>query len=198
MKTTQSTLTTATVFSDDGTKRYLLQKCWDPALPKICVIMLCAGTAAEHTLDSTNLLVLNNSVTLGYGTVDVLNLFSTVGDYALKEAEDEDPENMDAILSSAKQADTIVYCPGVGKAKNKDFMLRSKQVLESLRPYESKLYCLTDAHGHARLQHPLSPAVRTWHLSPFKVAELLPPDKEIQSVPQKETKGKTPKASKSK
>ena len=198
MKTTQSTLTTTTVFSDDGTKRYLLQKCWDTTLPKICVIMLCAGTAAEHTLDSTNLLVLNNSVTLGYGTVDVLNLFSTVGDYALKEAEEEDPENMDAILASAKQADTIVYCPGVGKAKNKDFMLRSKQVLEALRPYESKLYCLTDEHGHARLQHPLSPAVRTWHLSRLKISELLPPEEEPQDTPKKESVGKFPKAAKTK
>lgn len=186
----ESTLTTKTVFSDDGRKLFLLQKCWSTELPKLCVIMLCAGTATDYTLDSTNLLVLNNSAALGFGTVDVLNLFSTIGDYSLKQAETEDPENLDFILTSVENADSIVFCPGVGKIKNKAFIQRSKQVLEALRPYEAKLYCLTDKDGNARLQHPLSPAVRTWHLSPLKVSELLPPMEEAQPVQKKTPKAK--------
>ncbi len=191
----ESTLTTKTVFSDDGRKLFLLQKSWSTELPKLCVIMLCAGTATDYTLDSTNLLVLNNSAALGFGTVDVLNLFSTIGDYSLKQAETEDPENLDFILTSVENADSIVFCPGVGKIKNKAFIQRSKQVLEALRPYEAKLYCLTDKDGNARLQHPLSPAVRTWHLSPLKVSELLPPMEEAQPVQKKTPKAKS-KASK--
>lgn len=187
----ESTLTTKTVFSDDGRKLYLLQKSWNPELPKLCVIMLCAGNATECVLDPTNMYTTNNSVALGFGSVDALNLFSTIGDYSLKQSEAEDTENMDFILASAEQADSIVFCPGVGKSKNKAFIQRSKQVLEALRPYESKLYCLTDKDGNARLQHPLSPAVRTWHLSPLKVSELLPPMEEAQPVQKKTPKGKS-------
>ena len=67
----ESALTTKTVFSDDGKKLFLLQKSWSSELPRLCVIMLCAGTATDYTLDTTNLLVLNNSAALGFGTVDV-------------------------------------------------------------------------------------------------------------------------------
>ena len=59
----------------------------------------------------------------------------------------------------------IVYAAGVGKTKNKLFQERQKQVLTALRPVEHKLFCLCNEAGTARLQHPLSPAVRTWELS---------------------------------
>ena len=56
----------------------------------------------------------------------------------------------------------------------KVFQKRQEQVLRVLQPFEEKLHCLCDEAGQARLQHPLSPAVRTWHLSPFRIQELLP------------------------
>jgi len=190
MKTNETALITKTVFSDDGAKRYLLQKVWDSKLPKLSVIMLAPSTASGIELDSTNMLVLNNSAVLGFGSVDVLNLFSTVNDFSLKQAEVDDPENMDFILASAKEADTILFCPGVGKAKNKAFIQRQQQVLEALRAYEDKLYCLTNEKGDARLQHPLSPAVRHWTLSPLKVNELLPEPVMAEKAEKKKAKAK--------
>ena len=121
----------------------------------------------------------------------ILNLFATVNDFSLKQAEDEDPENMDAIVQACQEADTIVYAPGTGKAANKRFQKRQQQVLSALLPLEGKLHCLCDANGNARLQHPLSPAVRTWHLSPLKVSELLPPMEEAQPVRKKTPKAKS-------
>ena len=174
MRTIETTMQTTAIFSDDGRKRYLLRKTWDEGKPKVTVIMLAPSEAAGVELDTTTQLVLNNAVRLGYGRVDILNLFATLNDFSLKQAETEDADNLKAIVESAEAADAVVYCAGVGKAKNKAFQMRQEQVLAALRPFEGKLHCLTDANGKARLQHPLSPAVRVWHLSPMNVSELLP------------------------
>lgn len=173
MNTIVTTLTTEAVFSDDRKKRYLLRKVWDAKKPRLTAIMLAPSAASGIELDSSTLLVLNNSARLGYGSVEIVNLFAMLNDFSLKHAESEDEENCKVILDSAKKSDAIVYAAGVGKAKNKAFQLRQKQVLEALRPLEGKLHCLSSENGEARLQHPLSPAVRAWNLSPLKVAELI-------------------------
>lgn len=192
MKTIETTLTTHAVFSDDGTKRYLLSKTWDAKKPRLAIVMLAPSEASGITLDTTTQLVLNNSDRLGYGEVDVLNLFATVDDFDLKHAEEEDAENINAIVQAVQKADVVVYAPGVGKLKSNVLQKRQKQVLLALQPFEGKLHCLTNTANDARLQHPLSPAVRTWHLSPLKVAELLPVKEEVPAQKKKPaTKGKT-------
>ena len=69
MKTTKTVLTTETVFSDDGEKRYLLKKVWDEAKPKLAVVMLAPSEASGIELDNSTQLVLNNAVRLGFGSV---------------------------------------------------------------------------------------------------------------------------------
>lgn len=173
MKTIVTALTTEAVFSDDGLKRYLLRKVWDEQKPKLAVIMLAPSSASGVELDNSTQFVLNNAYRLGYGSVDVLNLFATLNDFSLQYAEEEDGDNTKAILKSAKDADTIVYAAGVGKAKNKMFQLRQKIIIGELKKYEDKLHCLCTENGEARFQHPLSPAVRTWFLSTFKTTEII-------------------------
>ena len=185
MKKIKTTLTTEAVYSKDESKRYLLKKSWDSAKPTLAIIMLAPSEADGIQLDNTTLLVLNNACRLGYGSVAILNLFATLGDFNLKQAETEDVENINTIIDVAAKADTIVYSPGVGKSKNKVFSERQEKVISALTPCESKLNCLCSENGKARLQHPLSPSVRTWYLSPLKVSELI-------SVPKQQTatKGK--------
>lgn len=185
-----TTLTTEAVFSDDSLKRYLLRKTWDDSKPKLAIVMIAPSEASGIELDTTTQLVLNNCSRLGYGSVSIVNLFATLNDFSLKQAETEDPENMDIIVQQAQDADLIVFAPGVGKSKNKDFIRRAEQVLTALLPFEAKLYCLCDENGEARLQHPLSPTVRTWNLSPLKVSELI-----SQPQQKKKAKGKQPKNS---
>lgn len=193
MKEIKTTLTTEAVFSDDGHKRYLLRKTWDAKKPTLAIIMLAPSEASGIELDTTTQLVLNNAARLGYGTVSILNLFATLGDFMLKQAEKEDAENINAIVKAAEKADIIVYASGVGKAKSKAFQDRQGQVLSALLPFADKLHCLCNADGKARLQHPLSPAVRTWHLSPLKIAELIPPAAaEPQTEQKKNAKPKAP------
>lgn len=180
MKTIETTLTTEAIFSKDQTKRYLLKKTWDNSKKNVAIIMLAPSEASGIMLDSTTLLVLNNAYRLGYGSVTILNLFTTLNDFGLKQAEDINSENIKTILKAAKCADIVIYAAGVGKAKNKVFKERQTQVLTALQPYETKLHCLCDSLGTSRLQHPLSPAVREWHLSPLKIEELVTDDTKEQ------------------
>ena len=189
MNTTTSTLTTEAVFSDDGLKRYLLKKTWDTSLPKLTIAMLAPSIADSVAMDSTTTLVLNNASTLGFGSVSIVNLFATLGDFSLSAAEPEDPENMKAILSEAKDADVIIYAPGVGKAKLQVFQERSTQVLTALRPYEKKLKCLTSASGKTRLLHPLCPSVRKWNIAELRLDELLSTTVPVETKSSSKKKG---------
>lgn len=173
MNTITTTLTTEAVFDDTNTKRYLLKKTWDPSLPTLAVIMLAPSIASGVAMDSTTTLVLNNASALGFGSVSIVNLFATLGDFTLSQAEPEDSENMKAILDAAKDADMIIYAPGVGKNKLLVFQERSTQVLTALRTYEKKLKCLTSATGKARLLHPLCPSVRKWNIAELRLDGLL-------------------------
>ena len=193
MNTITTTLTTEAVFSDDSLKRYLLRKTWNESLPKLAIIMLAPSAASGIALDSTTSLVLNNADRLGYGSVAIVNLFATLNDFSLSQAEDEDPENLKAILDVCETADQIVYAPGTGKAKSKVLQRRQEQVLNALRPFESKLNCLTNADGKSRLQHPLSPALKTWVLSPLSVSELIEDSKPTTPVPKKRSLPKVTK-----
>jgi hypothetical protein len=173
MNTITTTLTTKAVFSNDGAKRFLLEKTWDPLLPKLAIIMLAPSIASGVAMDTTTSLVLNNASALGFGSVAIVNLFAKLGDYGLSAAEASDPENMKAIMDAARDADEIIYAPGVGKNKLQVFQERANQVLTALRPYEKKLKCLTSASGKAKLLHPLCPAVRKWTCIELPLAELL-------------------------
>ena len=187
MKTIATTLATVAQFSDDGKKRYLLRKIWNEKLPSLTIIMLAPSEASGIVLDTTTQLCLNNASRLGYGSITIVNLFATLNDFALHQAEEEDPENLKAIFEAVRKADQIVYAPGTGKAKNKAFQMRQEQVLKELAPYEVKLCCLCDDEGKSKYQHPLSPAVRVWNLCPMKVKELVKSVPE-QDAPQKVTK----------
>lgn len=190
MNTIETTLTTQAVFNDENTKRYLLKKTWNTDLPKLAICMLAPSIASGIELDSTTSLVLNNASALGFGSVAIVNLFAGLRDGALSEAEDEDPENLDAIVKAAQSADVVIYAPGVGKAKLQAFQDRSTQVLEALRPYEKKLKCLTSASGKAKLLHPLCPAVRKWTLAELRLDELLSKTDSVEPKLQPKRKGK--------
>lgn len=188
MKTIETILTTTATYSDDVSKRYLLCKVWDEQKPSLAIIMLVPSEASGIELDNTTMLVLNNASRLGYGSVSIVNLFSTLGDFRLSYAENEDSENIKTILDVAEVAGTVVYAAGVGKATNKSFVKRQDQVLMALKPYESKLKCLVSYDGKNRYQHPLSPKVRNWKLAEMKVNELISADFTLSSENKKRKK----------
>ena len=183
-------LTTEAIFSDDGSKRYLLRKTWDEKKRKLAILMLSASAVSGVEIDYSCMLVLNNASRLDFGSVDILNISATLDDHTLSKAEVNDSKNLDVIVKSAENADVIVYAAGVGKAKSKVFQELQHSALEKLRPFEAKLHCLCNSSGSARLQHPLSPAVKTWHLSPFKVGELIDEAPQTNAESKKKPKSK--------
>ena len=83
MNTVTTVLTTKAIYSDDGSKRYLLQKTWDKEKPKLTIIMLAPSSAADIELDSSTMLVLNNAYRLNFGSVAIKNLSAVINDFSL-------------------------------------------------------------------------------------------------------------------
>jgi len=173
MKEIISNLRTEIVTSDDETLRYSLRKVWDESKPSLAILMICPSSSGEVTVDVIKMSSLINCNTMGYGSVTIINLFSKVNDFALKEADNEDEENLQVILKAAESVDCFVIGAGTGKAKNKIFQRRLEQVMMALRPYEDKLHCLCDEDGGSRGLHPLSPRLRKWCLSKCSVSEFI-------------------------
>ena len=167
-------LRTTAVYSDDGTKRYLLRKEWDQSRRTAAIIMLSPAEAGGIALDSTTMLVLNNASRLGFGGISILNLFAGLDQNTLKSGETGDDENIRTIVKEAEDADTVIYAPGVGRASNQAFQIRAGQVLLALKPYEKKLCCITTPDGSNKYLHPLYPGVRTWTLKPMTIEEVFP------------------------
>lgn len=193
MKEIISNLRTEIVMSDDETKRYSLYKEWHKDKPSLTIVMLCPSSSGEVAVDTSTALTIGNCYRLGYGSVTIVNLFSTVNDFALREAEEEDPENLQAIIAAAEKADCLVMGAGTGKAKNKLFQHRLEQVLTAIHPYEKKLHCLCDETGGSRGLHPLSPRVREWQLSPMKISELISEQPNAEPEPKKKNRPKAAK-----
>ena len=189
MKEIISNLRTEIIASDDGAYRYSLRKIWDEQKPSLAILMICPSSSGEAAVDTSTMLTLGNCYRLGYGSVTIVNLFSKVNDFDLKDANESDEENLEAILNAA-ESDCFVLGAGTGKAKNKVFQQRLEQVLMALRPYEDKLHCLCDKDGGSRGLHPLSPRLRQWNLSKCSVSEFIDiPMEEV--APKKKGKSKS-------
>lgn len=165
MNVISTTITTTAQFSSDGLHRYSSEKIWDEKKPKLLVMMLVAGTSDGICMDSSTCHVVENAVRLGFGSVVICNLFSCIGDYRLRSEDSEYyPENEKVILAATKEADTVVYCPGRGKAALKVFQAREWELLTALK--EVSMFSISDGVSSTQY-HPLSPKVKDWTLVPF-------------------------------
>ena len=165
-------INTTLIYSDDSKRRYMMTIEWDKAKQSAAIIMLSAGTSDGITFDHTTAYTISNLNRLGYGSVRILNLYSTINNGRAVIAEDSDKRNITYIANAAKEVDTVIYAAGTGHANNKRFRQRERDVMDALKPYEDKLMCITDGFG-GRFYHPLYPKVREWKLEHFNVAELI-------------------------
>lgn len=183
MKTIETTLTTTAFYSEDGSRKYLIKKSWDSTKPSLTIVLLAPSTTSGVALDNTTQRTIGNADRLGFGSVSIVNLFSSMDELTSASTADEDPENMKMIVAEAKKCDVLVYAPGNGKAKNPVFQARAAQVLKHLKPFEKKMKCLSNEGGSIRLRHPLYPAVRTWYLSDTTVDEAMQTITDAQMPP---------------
>ena len=175
MKTIETTLTTTAIYSDDDSRKYLIQKNWDSSKPALTIILLAPSTSDGIALDNTTQRTIGNVDRLGFGSVSIVNLFSKMEDLTNASDHEEDPDNMKTILEEARKCDVLVYAPGNGKTKNLIFQKRAIQVLKQLKPFEKKMKCLSNEDGSIKHCHPLYPAVRTWYLCDTTISEEIQP-----------------------
>ena len=169
MITETTAMQTTAIYSDDKTHRYLLRKEWDSEKKSAEIIMLYPSSADTVTVDHTTMFVLRNLERLNYGSVNIVNLFSSMS--GKHSTSDIDEDNLGYIQQYAESSDIIIFATGTGGDGNKAVLTMQKKVLDMLEPYASKLYCIADQKGR-KFYHPLCPAVRYWALATFDYKEL--------------------------
>jgi len=171
MRTITSTISNEAVFSDDNRHRLLLRKVWDSEKPSAMIVMINPNSADELSSDTTTMLVMNNLQKLGYGSVDIVNLYTKItGKIHFRFNSDDDlldPDTDSIILKSAETADTIIIGWGTVGLHNMRIRERQKVVLDMLKPFSDKI-CQIGENGC----HPLTPSIRNcWDLVPYEMEE---------------------------
>ena len=164
--TTKSVIKTEVVSSEDGQHRYLIRKEWDKNKSKAMVIMINPSISGEVVMDHTTMYVLNNLYTLNFGSVDIVNIFSNLdGSRKTKGiALEIEQENERQIMLSAEKVDRIIIAWGTIGNFQKCIQQKQKVLLELLKPYEEKIFQISDGKGEVGF-HPLAPQIRSgWNL----------------------------------
>ncbi|MCE5286074.1 MAG: DUF1643 domain-containing protein [Pelosinus sp.] len=159
----KNAIKTEAVFSDDKKNRYVLKKEWDKNKKKAMVLMVNPSYADGMLIDPTTMYVMNNLSKLDFGSVDIVNIFSSLdGSRSVKAVPEEVmKENAEHIMASAEKADMIIIAWGKVGDGSKSIEERQRYFLDMLAKYKDKLYTL----GF----HPLAPRMRaSWNLGPFK------------------------------
>lgn len=156
------------IYDEKHSKRYLLNIEWDNQSKKATVIMLSPSNTTGVFFDKTTNCVLENLCRLGYGSVDIVNLYSELEAKGYQLTTDN--ENLKTIKKSIDKADIIVYAVGTGHRTSKSVVSREKEMLEIISQYSAKCFCIADNQGKL-FYHPLCPKVKMWNLTelPFEV-----------------------------
>ena len=149
------TMETTAIFSKDESKRYLLKMSWDKTKPHACIIMTYPSTANECIIDQTTMLVRNNAVKQGYGSISIVNLFCGLD---LKKPE-TDRMNSSVLAQECSDADLVIVAYGRGIAHTEE----KESLLSALKTFKDKLYTIVDSSGQT-FSHPLSPKAREWKI----------------------------------
>lgn len=150
-----STVTTTAIFSKTGNERYLLKSQWDENGKSLVIIMTFPSSADELIFDQTTMLVRNNAVKHGFGSVSIVNLFPYIGGKTQK----TDKPNNSIVMKECETADTIIVAYGRERS-NEDI---KQQFLQMLSVYQEKLYTIIDSKG-LPFSHPLSPLAHEWKI----------------------------------
>lgn len=176
MKSEKIVIKAESLFSDDGVHRYNLRKEWDKTLPTATIISISPSGLSNVSADLTTQLITNNVEALGFGSFELLNLYSKVS-IDVKKIKDTTglwDENTDNCIRAScdktfKSDDgKIIFAWGKLTENNKKHGEREKQILSLLSIYFDKVYCIKD-YGIRHFLHPLTPSVRNeWILEPWK------------------------------
>ena len=136
MKTETAVIKSKAIFSDNREHRLLLCKEWDRNKPKATIILINPNTADTLNVDTTTMLIINNLNQLGFGSVDIVNMYSKVSLklYFLFNSDSDllDSENDEIILKSAEKSDRIIIAWGSVGNNSQRVKDRQKSVLSQI------------------------------------------------------------------
>ncbi|MCL2579554.1 MAG: DUF1643 domain-containing protein [Oscillospiraceae bacterium] len=172
MSSVAATVKVVVAYSDDQNHRFLIKRIWDDSRPKAAIIMLSPSRTADAiAMDMTSMFVVNNCHAQGFGSVNIMNIYS-----GMDEGFESMPENDKTIVDVCNDMDTIVLAWGKGVAHKKKVVKRIEEVLKLLKPFEKKLVEISD--GEDAGFHPLGKTVRLkWQLVPAKLGKPEKPGK---------------------
>lgn len=171
MKTETTTIKSKAIFSDNGEHRLLLHREWDKNGKTAMIIMINPNTADTLCMDMTTMLVLNNLYKLGFGSINIANLYSRITPkLSLRFNSDDDliAKECDEIIEQyAATSDAIIIAWGSLGNTSERVRERQADILERLSKFRNKLYQIGE-QGY----HPLTPAVRSqWDLVPYEMED---------------------------
>ncbi|MGV8905929.1 MAG: DUF1643 domain-containing protein [Acetobacterium sp.] len=176
MKSEKITIKAESLFSDDGIHRYNLRKEWDKSLPTVTVISISPSGFSNVSADLTTQLITNNVEALGFGSFELLNLYSKIN-VDVKKIKDTTglwDETTDACIQAScdkafkSDGGKIILAWGKLAENNKKHGEREKQLFSLLSIYFDKVYCIK-GHGARHFLHPLTPEIRNaWLLESWK------------------------------
>lgn len=167
-----ATIKCKSIFSDDSQHRYQMSKVWDKSLPQANIITIAPSECHGVESDLTTNIITNNLHSLGFGGYTLTNLISKIGVDIKKITNKKDLWNNDTdkiILSCAEAADKIIVAWGSFAHTRKQFADREMQVLGLIKPYQDKIFQITDGADRQFL-HPLTPCSRkAFILKPYLI-----------------------------
>ena len=145
--------TSTAIFDQTHTHRYLLTRTWDSEKKSVLFIMLNPSTANGETNDPTIRRCINFAKAWGYGSLEVVNLFSLVSSdpkklLTVKNSIGEDNDSF--ILEAADSADKIIVAWGAFPEARR----RAAKVLNMLSEMGCEAHCLGMSRG-GQPKHPL-------------------------------------------
>ena len=149
---TNSTVKTTAVFSKNRKDRYLLKAEWDSNKKSLAIIMTYPSSADELIFDQTTMLVRNGAVKNDFGSVSIINLFSSIDNPLPK----TDKTNTSFVMRECDNADVIIVAYG----RSTSFEEEKKAFLNALTEhYNDKLHT-----KGLMFSHPLSPFAHQWNI----------------------------------
>lgn len=141
------------VISDCGKYRYLLRRVWDHAKPRALFIMLNPSTADARKDDATIRSCVRLASGLGYGSIEVVNIFgwrATDPDELPKQADPMGPMNERVVAAAIVRCDVVICAWGANAMAAR----KSHYLCERIRSYRPAAYCLGKTKSGAP-KHPL-------------------------------------------
>jgi len=175
MITEKDTIKCEAIFNEDRTHRYLWKRVWNKDKPVAAVVMLNPCIADNIITDTTTALVVNNIARLEeYGGVEIVNLYSKLTT-KLRFSDDDntelnEEENDTYIVKSIEESSITILAWGKASGSNTRIEERVIEVLNMIKPYQDKLYMISD--GERIGLHPLTPSIRgKWILEKCRLPE---------------------------